>query len=206
LDVTFWQYHPQNSAEVIAARCVATSLRRLHVTLSRISPGLRATLPSYLEELDDVRALLTDSASLRALSQADRHLLATTFDRLKAELGAVSPPESHVAIHGAPHLYNVLLADGEPRFIDFETACTGPLEWDLAHLDSEGEPFYGSPLKSRLLWVCRGMASVKAAVFCWADSHRGDPRDHAEWHFNHVRTSVAPYTIRANLTVPLDLG
>jgi hypothetical protein len=199
LDVTFWQYHAQNSVGVIAAGCVATSLRRLHATLSRISPDLRATLPSYLEELDYVRALLTDSASLSALSEGDRHLLATTFDRLKAELGALSPPDSHVAIHGAPHLYNVLLADGEPRFIDFETACTGPVEWDLAHLDSEGEPFYGSLLKSRLLWVCRGMASVKAAVFCWADFHHGDLRDHAEWHLNHVRTTVAPYTIHTNV-------
>jgi len=39
----------------------------------------------------------------------------------------------HVVIHGSPHPYNVLLADGEPRFIDFEATCIGPVEWDLAH-------------------------------------------------------------------------
>lgn len=26
-------------------------------------------------------------------------------------------------------------------FIDFETTCMGPVEWDVAHLDSQAEPF-----------------------------------------------------------------
>jgi hypothetical protein len=199
LDMTFWQYHAQNSSAVAAAEHVAPALRSLHIALGRISPGLRATLPSYLEELDYVRALLTDSASLSALSQADRHLLATTFDRLKVDLCALAPPDSHVAIHGAPHPHNVLFAGGEPLFIDFETACTGPVEWDMAHLDPEAEPFYGPALQTRLLWVCRGMASVTTAVLCWADVNRGDLRDHAEWHLAHVRTSIAPYTVHPNV-------
>ena len=27
------------------------------------------------------------------------------------------------------------MVDGEPMFIDFETVCYGPVEWDLCHLE-----------------------------------------------------------------------
>jgi thiamine kinase-like enzyme len=119
--------------------------------------------------------------------------LATTFDRLEAQLDALAPPDSHVVIHGSPHPYNVLLVDGEPLFIDFETACTGPVEWDLAHLEPELGSSYSGSSPARLLWACRGMASIKTAVWCSADVDRGDLRDHAEMHLAHIRTSVAPY-------------
>jgi hypothetical protein len=195
LDVTFWQYHPQDAAGRTAPERVAPALRRLHLALARISPGLRSLLPTYLRELSYVRALLMDRASLTALPQADRDLLIETFERLRVELLALAPAGSHLVIHGAPHAYNVLLVADEPRFIDFETVCTGPPEWDMAHLDPQAERHYGPALHTRLLWACRGMASVKTAVLCWADVNRGDLRDHAEWHLAHVRDSVAPHTV-----------
>jgi hypothetical protein len=193
LEVTFWQYHAQPSSADIAGTRVASALRRLHTALGRISPDLRASLPSYLRELQLVRTLLTDPSGLPALSEADRRLLATVFDRLKVYLDELAPAGSHVVLHGSPHSYNVLLVDDEPVFIDFETACTGPMEWDLAHVDPEAEQSYGAPVHERLIWVCRSMASVKTAAFCWADVERGDLREHAELHLAHVRTAVAPY-------------
>jgi len=67
------------------------------------------------------------------------------------------------------------------------------MEWDLAHVDPEAEQSYGAPVHERLIWVCRSMASVKTAAFCWAGVERGDLREHAELHLAHVRTAVAPY-------------
>lgn len=95
-------------------------------------------------------------------------------------------------LHGEPHSNNVLIVGGEPVFMDFETASTGPVEWDLAYIDEFG---YGLPVDSRLLWLCQGMVSVKTAVLCWADVERGDFREHAEWHLSHVRTSIAPQVL-----------
>jgi Ser/Thr protein kinase RdoA (MazF antagonist) len=41
-------------------------------------------------------------------------------------------------LHGSPHDLNVLgPSTNLPRFIDFETMCTGPFEWDLAHVDGD---------------------------------------------------------------------
>lgn len=193
LDVTFWRYHAQPSSVDIEGTRVASALRRLHVKLAQVSPGLRASLPSYLRELQLVRTLLTDSSRIPLLREADRRLLASVFDCLKVELDELAPAESHVVLHGSPHSYNVLLVAGEPLFIDFETTCIGPMEWDLAHVGPEAEQSYGASVHERLIWVCRSMGSVKTAAFCWAEVDRGDLREHAEMHLAHVRTAVIPY-------------
>jgi hypothetical protein len=88
------------------------------------------------------------------------------------------------------------MVDGEPSFIDFETACIGPVEWDVAYID---ELEYGLPVNPRLLWVCQGMVSVKTAILCWRDVERGDFREHAEWHLSHVRTNIAPQVLSCAL-------
>jgi thiamine kinase-like enzyme len=119
-------------------------------------------------------------------------MLVNTFDRLQARLDELVSVDRFVAIHGAPHPYNVLLVGGEPVFIDFETTCMGPVEWDLAHLDAQAEPLFRDLIQSELLWLCRSMASVKSATWCSADIDRGDMREHAEWHLARVREHVAP--------------
>lgn len=190
-EVTFWRYYPQLSDVTISSRGLAEALRRLHESCRHISPAMRARLPSFLQELGAVRAALTNPFRLVSLANPDRLLLLNTFDRLIAELRAISGPLLENVIHGSPHRFNVLLADGEPRFIDFETLCTGPIEWDLAHLEPEVERDYGEPRNDRLAFACRGMASVKTAVWCWADIDRGDLRDHAEFHLAQIRERFA---------------
>jgi hypothetical protein len=190
-DVTFWRYHAQPPGLTLPAGQIATALRSLHHALDRLSAPLRATLPSYLQELEFIRALLMDGAALPALAGADRELLIRAFDTLRSQLLVLAPPESHIALHGAPHAYNILLVGHEPRFIDFETTCTGPVEWDAAYLEPNAERFYGQALQAPLLRVCRAMASVKTAVWCWADVERGDLREHAEWHLAQVKAHHA---------------
>jgi thiamine kinase-like enzyme len=95
-------------------------------------------------------------------------------------------------IHGSPHPFNILLVDDEPRFIDFETTCIGPLEWDLAHTP-EVEHSYAGAHNAELLRACRDMVSVKTAAWCWMDVDRGDLRYHAEAHLAHVKHVFAEY-------------
>ncbi len=66
----------------------------------------------------------------------------------------------HVVIHGSPHPYNVLLVNGKPTFIDFETACIGPIEWDLAHMSPDTARSYAGAIDSRLLETCRDLVRV----------------------------------------------
>ena len=191
-EITFWRYYPQPPGGLtISSLHLAGALRRLHASLEAISPGTRARLPSFLEELGAVRVLLTDASRLELLSERDRLLLLHAFDRLAAELQTTMRSSLQRLIHGSPHRRNVLLADGEPRFIDFETVCVGPIEWDLAHLGPEVALDYGEALNKRLERACRDMTSVKTAAWCWADANRGDLRDHAEFHLAQVRRRFA---------------
>lgn len=163
---------------------------------SRISPALKASLPRYTQELCAVRTLLAGPDTLPALTASDRQLLASRFDRLQVEMdGCACPRERHV-LHGSPHSYNVLVVDHALRFIDLETACTGPLEWDLTHIDEEGESGYCSPIDRRLLWNCRAMVSVKTATWCWVGADRDDLREHAESHLGCVKTYIASRELR----------
>ena len=191
-EITFWRYYPQPpGGATISSMQLAGALRRLHEILGAISPGTRSRLPSFLEELGAVRVLLADASRLELLSEGDRLLLLHAFDRLAPELQTTMRSGVQRLIHGSPHCQNVLLADGEPRFIDFETVCVGPIEWDLAHLGPEVAVDYGEALNSRLERACRDMTSVKTAAWCWADANRGDLRDHAEFHLAQVRRRFA---------------
>ena len=190
-DITFWRCHPQPLGVTISPPPLAGALRRLHASGWQISTGVRAQLPSFLEELGAARALLSDPSRLVLLAERDRLLLSHVFDRLAAELRTASRSSVHQVIHGSPHRLNVLLADGEPRFIDFETVCIGPIEWDLAHLEPEVAREYGEPLYGPSERACRDMASVKTAAWCWADVNRGDLRDHAEFHLAQIRRRFA---------------
>jgi hypothetical protein len=193
--VTFWRYYPQPSDIDIPGEHVAAALQRLHAAGARMSTELRASLPSYLAELQSVSELLHDDRRLAALPAMDRHLLIRAFDHLWKRVQAASPVDSHVVIHGSPHPYNVLLVDGHPRFIDFETASIGPVEWDLAHTSPDTVHRYTGAVDSQLLETCRDLVRVKTAAWCWADVHRGDLRHHAELHLAYLKqrfTAVKP--------------
>jgi hypothetical protein len=189
VDFTFWTYHEQSSADISQGQ-LAAQLRRLHNHLAQLSPALRGRLPTCLDEARRARELLSDPSSLPALGDQDRGLLADAYDTLESALQSRVSVASYQVIHGSPHLYNALSVDGEVRFIDFETACLGPLEWDAAFLAGGSEPDYGTPLDSHLLWICRSLISVMTAAFCWSDPERGDLREHAQMHLAHVREHV----------------
>jgi len=191
--ISFWRYYPQPLDVDIPAGQVAAALLHLHTTSAQLSAELRATLPSYRAELTAVSELLRDGQRLSALPESDRHLLIKVFDHLWKRLEMGSFADTHVVIHGSPHPYNLLLVDGAPRFIDFETTCIGPVEWDLAHTSPDTVRNYSGPVDTQLIEICRDMVGVATAAWCWADVNRGDLRDHAETHLAHLKEVFAAH-------------
>ena len=108
--VTFWQYvEPKREVEPVAA---GEALRAIHESLA----DYEGELP-FLHK-DDLAALvesLEPSADVEFLR----------------ELGLRQPAGPTQAIHGDAHLANCLPG---PLWHDFETACRGPREFDLAAL------------------------------------------------------------------------
>jgi hypothetical protein len=74
-------------------------------------------------------------------------------------------------LHGEPHSGNVLNTRYGPLFIDLETACRGPVEFDLAHVPGAVSELYPDA-DADLLHAFRGL--VLAMVVAW----RWDRTDH----------------------------
>lgn len=179
-DLTFWEYHPRTEQDINPRR-LAHALFDLHAGLA----GCVGDLPSYRAELDAVHELLTERSRVGALNEADRMLLISRLDTLLATLGQRRLDER--VLHGSPHDANVIVVSGEPRFVDFESVCVGPLEWDLAHLGADVASAYRGAWDAETLRLCRGLASVKTAAWCWGKVDHPGMRWHAEHHLALVR-------------------
>jgi hypothetical protein len=179
-ELTFWEYHPRRE-EDIDPRRLAHALFELHEGLASYD----GDIPSYRAELEAVGQLLVEGSRVRALKDSDRTLLVDRLDALVAVLGKRKLDER--VLHGSPHDLNVIDVAGSPRFVDLETVCVGPLEWDLAHTGIEAANAYPGTWEPETLQVCSGLVSVKTAAWCWARVEHPDMRWHAEHHLARVR-------------------
>jgi Phosphotransferase enzyme family len=181
-DVTFWQYHADDRAEDVDPAKLAVALSQLHQALATY-PGV---LPSYEVELDEVGDVLHNHSRSAALDHCDRDVLLAALDRFRAELASYRA-DRH-ALHGSPHSNNVLVVGGAPRFIDFETACRGPIDWDLAHVGADVAAAYPSVSDDRVRASCAALVSVKTAAWCWTRVDHPDLRWHALHHLGVVKS------------------
>jgi hypothetical protein len=142
-------------------------------------------LPAFSRELDLLRRSLNDPGFAPALGHDDRQLLVSALEFFT--------PEERLdkVLHGSPHRFNILSAHGETRFIDFETVCRGPFEWDLAHLEPAVAKAYPGWTDEELLARCRVLVSAKTAAWCWDQADQNDDmRSHAVHHLGVVREAL----------------
>ena len=191
--ITFWRYCPQPLEIEISPEQMAAALGALHAGLAQVSSPVKRRLPSYTAELRSVSALLRGAERMPALPEDDRRMLVRVFEHLWGRLQVLSSSGADAVIHGSPHSFNVVLVDRMPRFIDFETTCIGPVEWDLAHMSADVANNYAAVVDPQLLEVCRDLGRVKTAAWCWANEHRGDMRYHADAHLAYLKKSFAEH-------------
>lgn len=164
LEVTFWEYCPHDSSEP-APEVLGQYLRILHDTLSDYPEPLRAW-----DRFDGVGRVLETPSALHALPPDDRAFLRRRYGELLSAITSfrlVLRP-----LHGEPHGANLLLSPDGPRWIDFESACLGPQEWDLTVLADEVIAQYFTDVDWPLLALLRHMRSLCVAVWCWLDPDR----------------------------------
>jgi Phosphotransferase enzyme family len=112
--ITFWQYvEPRSEVEPEAA---GQGLRAVHDALADFEGALPFL---HTDDLATITASLEPSADVELLQ----------------ELGLRQPAGRAQALHGDAHLANCLPG---PLWHDFETACRGPREFDLAALALSG--------------------------------------------------------------------
>ncbi|WP_157172042.1 aminoglycoside phosphotransferase family protein [Nocardia higoensis] len=127
LPVTFWSVlagRPGNDEDSEALGKVLLTLHGLD------RPSF--DLPS-VEPFGRMAARLASAPIPRADSDLLRHRVAQLTD----ELAALRFQLPSVAVHGDAHVGNLMIVDGSPVLIDFETFAWGPAEWDLAKIAAE---------------------------------------------------------------------
>jgi aminoglycoside phosphotransferase (APT) family kinase protein len=159
-EVTLWTYYEPVTPEISAAG-YADALKRLHVGMRSVD----VPVPHFTDRAADVPGHV---ASTPALGGADRELLSSRLRDLRRAVEDRGAPEQ--LLHGEPHPGNVLGTKLGPLFIDWETCCRGPVEFDLAHVPAAVIEHYPDADRA-LLRDCRGLVLAVVA------KHRCDPGD-----------------------------
>jgi len=172
--VTLWTYY--EAVGPLAPAEFAGALTRLHAGLRRVD----LPTPHFTDRVDEARRLVASPERTPRLSGPDREFLATTLRETSRAITERGRPEQ--LLHGEPHPGNVLATRDGPRFIDLETCCRGPVEFDLAHAPAEVAGHYPGADRD-LLRDCRALALAINTTWRWdrADRLPDGHRLGAEW-------------------------
>jgi hypothetical protein len=158
--VTLWTYYtPATPPEVVPAD-YAKALERLHAGMRTLD----VATPHFTDRVAEAERLVASREQTPALADADRELLGSALKSLKRTIADRGAAEQ--LLHGEPHPGNLLNTKTGPLFIDFETCCRGPIEFDLAHVPEEVADRYRH-VDRDLLGACRGLVVAMVAAWRW---------------------------------------
>jgi aminoglycoside phosphotransferase (APT) family kinase protein len=157
--VTFWTYY-EPVALTVSPADYADALARLHAAMRVID----VPVPRFTDRVAEAQQLVASRDRTPALADTDRALLGTTLRRLRRAIGESGAAEQ--LLHGEPHPGNVLGTKAGALFIDLETCCRGPIEFDLAHVPEDVSERYPH-VDRELLRECRILVLAMIAAWRW---------------------------------------
>ena len=116
------------------------------------------------DRVEQAQRLVASRDRTPALADADRGLLGDTLRGLRRAIGDRNAAEQ--LLHGEPHPGNVLSTESGLLFIDLETCCRGPVEFDLAHAPEEVSEHYPD-VDQDLLRDCRTLGLAMITTWRW---------------------------------------
>jgi hypothetical protein len=158
--VTLWTYYQPVAPQEVSPADYADALERLHSGMRK----LEVTAPHFTDRVAEAQQLVASRDHTPALADDDRALLSTTLRSLRRAIGDRGAAEQ--LLHGEPHPGNVLSTKTGPLFIDLETCCRGPIEFDLAHVPEEVSERYPD-VDHELLGECRVLMVAMIAAWRW---------------------------------------
>ena len=170
--VTLWTYYkPAISGEVSPAD-YANALERLHAGMRKLDPRT----PHFTDRVEEAQHLVETTHLTPDLADTDRKLLITTLRSRRQAITGRGAAEQ--LLHGEPHPGNVLSTKSGLLFIDFETCCRGPVEFDLAHVPEDVSERYADADQD-LLSQCRALVLAMVAAWRWDLSDQFPDRQRA---------------------------
>jgi Ser/Thr protein kinase RdoA (MazF antagonist) len=163
-EVTLWTYHEPAPTREASPADYASALERLHADMRKVD----VPAPHFTDRVERAQQLVASRDYTPALADADRELLGYTLRGLRRVIGGRGGTDE--LLHGEPHPGNVLTTKSGLLFIDLETCCRGPVEFDLAHTPEEVSEHYAE-VNQGLLRECRILVLAIITTWRW---DRGD--------------------------------
>lgn len=183
--VTLWTYYEPAAQDGLSPAAFADALGRLHAGMRTLD----VPTPHFTDRIEEAQQLVASRDRTPELADADRRLLDDTLRNLRRAVCERGATEQ--LLHGEPHPGNVLATKDGPLFIDLETCCRGPVEFDLAHApDEAGEHYPG--VDQGLLRECRILVLAMITAWRWdrADQFPDGLRLGTEW-LGQIRAALA---------------
>lgn len=158
--VTWWTYYESVASELAPPSAYADALHRLHTGMRSVE----IATPHFLDRAAEAERLVAHRHETPALPKADRHLLLSTLRSARDRIHSRGAAEQ--LLHGEPHPGNLLSTQGGLLFIDFETCCRGPIEFDVAHGPTEVSAHYPD-VHHVLLAECRRLTLAMVGAWRW---------------------------------------
>ncbi|WP_189872594.1 phosphotransferase enzyme family protein [Streptomyces bluensis] len=158
--VTLWTHYEPVTRGKFPPADYAHALKRLHTGMRTLD----VPTPHFTDRVEQAQQLVANRDRTPELADADRELLGDTLRNLRRVIGERGGAEQ--LLHGEPHPGNVLTTRNGLLFIDLETCCRGPVEFDLAHAPEEvGDHYPGAD--QGLLRECRILVLAMITAWRW---------------------------------------
>jgi aminoglycoside phosphotransferase (APT) family kinase protein len=164
--VSFWSYHDSGTlwSSYESGTSAAGPTARYARALERLHAGMRKLAdapPHFMDWVPGAQEFLRRRDLTPMLSEADRELLGNTLASLTRSIRDRGAPEQ--ILHGEPHPDNVLDTNNGLLFIDWDTPCRGPVEYDLAYVPAEVAALFPDA-NHGLVQECRGFLLARVAL------------------------------------------
>ena len=158
--MNLWTYYESVATPELSPDDYAYALARLHAGMRTFD----VTARHFTDRVADAQRLVASRDDTPELADADRELLRNMLQRLSRAI--IDRGTAEQLLHGEPHPGNVLHTTSGPRFIDLETCCRGPIEFDLAHVPEMVSDRYPN-VDQELLRECRALVLAMVAAWRW---------------------------------------
>ncbi|MBD9730871.1 aminoglycoside phosphotransferase family protein [Streptomyces sp. H28] len=183
--VTLWTYYASVPPREAAPADYAGALSRLHAGMR----SLDVPAPHVTERIAHAARLLADRERTPELADAGRELLGAVLRGAARVIGGRGG-RSDQLLHGEPHPGNLLSTRNGLLFIDLETCCRGPVEFDLAHAPEEVAGHYPG-VDEELLRACRLLVLAIVTTWRWdRDDELPDGRRMGVEWLDRIRATV----------------
>ena len=158
--LTLWTYYEPGRLRSVSPADYADALERLHDGMRKLD----VASPHFTDRVAEAQELVASRDRTPALADEDRELLIGTLRDLRQAVADSGAAEQ--LLHGEPHAGNVLSTQNGLVFIDLETCCRGPVEFDLAHAPEAVSECYPG-VDQELVSECRQLVLAMVAAWRW---------------------------------------